>query len=79
MLSSLENFKTLISLTLITRIKKKKKRYQKLLSRSKNSIGLIFYWSDTRIQSECGKMREKMRTRITSNTDTFYAVFSIDF
>ena len=29
------------------------------------------YWVSLRIQSECGKMR----TRITPNTDTFYAVY----
>ena len=29
---------------------------------------------DTEIQSECAKMWEKMRTRITPNTGSFYAV-----
>ena len=32
------------------------------------------YEVSLRIQSECGKIRGKMRTRITLNTDTFYAV-----
>ena len=37
------------------------------------------YEVSLRIQSKCGKMREKMRTRITPNTDTFYAVISSKF
>ena len=32
------------------------------------------YGVSLRIQSECGKMQGKMRTRITPYTDTFYAV-----
>ena len=38
-----------------------------------HAFGLMQYSASLRIQSECGKMR----TRITSNTETFYAVIKM--